>query len=74
MSSVNKAVIVGRVGQDPEVRHSTSGMAIVNLSLATSIEILKTDSSKKSDWESWFPVCKSPIHGDWLTLLPIGIF
>ena len=33
--SVNKVILVGRVGKDPEVRHSQDGKAIVNLSLAT---------------------------------------
>lgn len=34
--SVNKVILVGNVGRDPEVRHTHSGTAIVNLSVATS--------------------------------------
>lgn len=35
MASVNKAIIVGRLGRDPEVRYSPDGAAICNISLAT---------------------------------------
>lgn len=33
---MNKAIILGRLGQDPELRHTSSGAAVVNLSVATS--------------------------------------
>ena len=36
MSSVNKAILVGRCGQDPEVKFLPSGAAVANVSLATS--------------------------------------
>lgn len=35
MASVNKAIIVGNVGKDPEVRYMPSGDAVANLSVAT---------------------------------------
>ena len=35
MSSVNKVILIGRVGRDPEIRHLQSGKSVVNLSLAT---------------------------------------
>ena len=35
MASVNKVILVGNLGQDPEVRYTPSGDAVVNLSLAT---------------------------------------
>lgn len=34
--SVNKVILVGNVGKDPEVRHLDSGVAVANFSLATS--------------------------------------
>ena len=32
---VNKAIIVGTLGQDPDVKYTTSGSAVVNISVAT---------------------------------------
>lgn len=36
MASVNKVIIIGNCGRDPEVRYSASGAAICNVSIATS--------------------------------------
>ena len=36
MSSLNKAMIIGRLGQDPDVRYTQSNTAVANLSVATS--------------------------------------
>ena len=35
MSSVNKVILVGNVGADPEVRYLERGVAIANFNLAT---------------------------------------
>lgn len=35
MASVNKAILVGRLGRDPEMRATPQGMQVVNFSLAT---------------------------------------
>ena len=32
---INKAVIVGTLGRDPEIRYSSKGLAVVNISVAT---------------------------------------
>lgn len=37
--SVNRVILIGRVGQDPIVRYTGEGMAIANISLATSTKI-----------------------------------
>ena len=34
--SVNKVILIGNLGRDPEVRHSQDGNKIVNMSVATS--------------------------------------
>ena len=34
--SVNKVIILGRLGQDPELRYTPGGAAVCNFSLATS--------------------------------------
>jgi single-strand DNA-binding protein len=36
MSSLNKAMLIGRLGRDPEVRYTASGLAVANFTLATS--------------------------------------
>ena len=32
---INKAVIVGTLGQDPEIKYATNGNAVVNIRVAT---------------------------------------
>ena len=36
MSGINKVILVGHLGKDPEVRHLDSGSSMVSFSLATS--------------------------------------
>ena len=38
MASVNKIHLIGNVGKDPEIRYSSSGKAVANLTLATSFK------------------------------------
>ena len=38
MSGINKAILVGRLGSDPEVRYTPGGDAVANFSVATSEE------------------------------------
>ena len=52
MSGVNKAIILGTVGQDPETRYSKDGKAITNLSIATS-EQWKDQSGQKQEKTTW---------------------
>ena len=51
--SVNKVILVGNLGRDPEVRHTQDGKPIVNLSLATS-EIWRDrntgERKEKTEW------------------------
>mgnify|MGYP000887000632 CR=1 FL=1 len=47
MASLNKVMLIGNLGKDPEVRYTTSGQAVATFSLATS-EKFKT---KSGDWE-----------------------
>ncbi|MBI2368997.1 MAG: single-stranded DNA-binding protein [Deltaproteobacteria bacterium] len=35
MASVNKVILIGRLGADPEVRYTSSGTAVANFNLAT---------------------------------------
>ena len=50
--SVNKAILVGRLGKDPETRYMTSGEAVTNATLATS-ENWKDKSGEKQERTEW---------------------
>ena len=43
MLSVNKVILLGRVGNDPEVKFMPSGNAVVNLSIATNRKFKNAD-------------------------------
>lgn len=47
MSSLNKAMIIGRLGQDPEVRYTQSNTAVANMSIATS----ERYKDKQGEWK-----------------------
>lgn len=49
---VNKVILVGNVGKDPEVRHLDSGVAVANFSLATS-ETYKNKENQKVTNTEW---------------------
>lgn len=55
MSSVNKAIILGRLGRDPEVRYTQGGEAVANLSVATS-ERWKDKNGEKQERTEWHRV------------------
>ena len=50
--SVNKVILVGRLGKDPETRYMTNGEAVTNCSLATS-ENWKDKSGEKQERTEW---------------------
>jgi single-strand DNA-binding protein len=50
--SVNKAILVGRLGKDPETRYMTNGEAVTNVSLATS-ENYKDKHGEKQERTEW---------------------
>jgi single-strand DNA-binding protein len=52
MASVNKVILVGNLGRDPEVRYMPSGDAMVNLSLATTDtwKDKNGDRQEKTEW------------------------
>lgn len=52
MSSVNKAIIVGNLGKDPEVRFTGGGQAVANFTIATS-ESWKDKSGQKQERTEW---------------------
>jgi single-strand DNA-binding protein len=56
MASVNKVIIVGNLGKDPEVRYSTSGAAICNITVATSRQWKDKASGEKREETEWHRV------------------
>lgn len=54
--SVNKVILVGNLGKDPEVRHSQDGKAIVNLSLATSENWRDKQTGERKERTEWHRV------------------
>lgn len=52
MASVNKAIIVGNLGKDPEVRFLPNGDAVCNFSVATT-ESWKDKDGKKNEKTEW---------------------
>lgn len=50
--SVNKAILIGRLGKDPETRYMTSGEAVTNVTLATS-ETYKDKNGEKQERTEW---------------------
>ena len=54
--SVNKVILVGNLGRDPEVRRMTSGDPVVNLSLATSETWRDKASGERKEKTEWHRV------------------
>lgn len=52
--SVNKVILVGNLGKDPEVRYTASGTAVANFSLATTERYKDRDGNnqEKTEWHN----------------------
>ena len=51
MSGLNKVMLIGRLGRDPEIRYSSNNTPICNFSLATSERIRKGEGSEeRTEW------------------------
>ena len=55
MASVNKVILIGNLGRDPEVRYAPSGAAVCNVSLATTRQ-WKDKSGEKREETEWHRV------------------
>ena len=53
MASVNKVIIVGNLGRDPEVRYTPNGSAVCNVTVATSRVKKNKESGEKSEDTEW---------------------
>jgi len=56
MSSVNKVILLGRVGKDPEVRQFPSGGQVANFSIATSETWRDKSSGERKERTEWHNV------------------
>lgn len=56
MAGVNKVIIMGRLGQDPEVRYAQNGNAIANLTVATSETWKDKQTGEKKEATEWHRV------------------
>ena len=53
MASVSKAIIVGNLGKDPEVRYTASGEAMCNITVATSENWKDKATGEKKELTEW---------------------
>lgn len=68
--SVNKAILVGHLGGDPEVRYTASGQAVANFSMATN-EVFNDKEGTRQERTTWHRVVAwgrlAEICGEYLT-------
>jgi single-strand DNA-binding protein len=53
MSSINKVILVGRLGADPEIRHTQGGEAVATLSVATSEKWKDKQTGEQKESTEW---------------------
>ena len=53
---INKVILVGNLGRDPETRYMPSGNAVTNVSVATSKSWKDRDSGEQKDRTEWHRV------------------
>ena len=68
--SLNKAILIGRLGRDPEVRQMPNGEAVCNFSIATS-ETWKDQNGQKQERTEWHAITlyrrMAEVAGQYLT-------
>ena len=50
---INKVILIGNLGRDPEVRYTPDGTAVANFSIATSMEWTDKGSGEKKERTEW---------------------
>ena len=53
MSDLNKVILIGRLGNDPEIRYTASGAAIANISVATGERWTDKQTGEKKERTEW---------------------
>ncbi len=54
--SVNKVILVGNLGRDPEVRYTPNGLAVANITIATTEQWKDKQSSENQERTEWHRV------------------
>jgi len=70
MASMNMAILIGHLGQDPKVNVTQSGKAVANLSVATSTRVKgadgqyadKTEWHRVTAWDKTAEYCRGYLH------------
>jgi len=52
MNGVNKVILIGNLGKDPEIRYTTGGQAVANFSIATT-EGRKNKDGERQEYTEW---------------------
>jgi single-strand DNA-binding protein len=67
--SVNKVILVGNLGQDPELKYTPSGAAVTNFTLATN-EVWKDNEGNSQERTEWHRIVlwrkQAEFAGEWL--------
>lgn len=70
MAGINKVILVGNLGNDPEIRYAPSGDAIANLSVATSESWKDKNTGERKEKTEWHRVVlfgkKAELAGEYL--------
>ena len=56
MASINKVILVGNLGSDPEIRYTGNGQAVTNLSVATNEKWIDKNTGKNQEKTEWHHV------------------
>jgi len=70
MASINKVILIGNLGRDPEVRYTTSGTAVANFTLATTDRWSDSASGERKEKTEWHRIVvwakQAEIAGEYL--------
>ena len=56
MASVNKVIVLGNLGRDPEVRYTPNGAAVCNMRIATTRSWKNKESGEKQEETEWHSI------------------
>jgi single-strand DNA-binding protein len=77
MASVNKVILIGNLGRDPETRYTTGGDAVTNLNIATT-DTWKDKNGEKQEKTEWHRVVlfgrQAEIAGEYLKKGTLGLY